>query len=195
MSEVAVLNDARRVQAVLSPVRRRLLRALRGGAESAAGLAGRLRQPRQKLNYHLRALERAGLVELAETRRRRGCVERTLRPTARGYLIGPALLGDLGPDPDAVQDRFSSAYLVALAGRLAHDVSHLERGAAKAGKRLATVSMATEVRFRSAEQRAAFAQELTEALARLASKYHDASPAGRPYRFVVGGHPVVKSGK
>src|SRR5262245_8083028 len=184
MGDVAVLDDQKRVQAVLSPVRRRLLRALREGPESAAGLARRLRQPRQRLNYHLRALEKAGLVELAETRQRRGCVERTLRPTARGYLIGPALLGDLAPDPEAVRDRFSSAYLVALAGRLAHDVTRLERGAAKAGKRLATVSMATEVRFRSAADRADFAQELTATLARLASKYHDAG--GRAYRFVVG---------
>jgi hypothetical protein len=49
----------------------------------------------------------------------------------------------------------------------------------------------TEVRFRSATDRAAFSNELTEAITRLVSKYHDESaPGGRAHRLVVVAHPL-----
>jgi protoheme ferro-lyase len=49
----------------------------------------------------------------------------------------------------------------------------------------------TEVRFRSATERAAFSNELTECIAKLVSKYHDESaPGGRPHRLVVVAHPL-----
>jgi hypothetical protein len=56
----------------------------------------------------------------------------------------------------------------------------------------ATLTLETEVRFASAEQRAAFAEELGTALAKLAAKYHDDSPGSRAFRFVLAGHPVRK---
>jgi hypothetical protein len=49
----------------------------------------------------------------------------------------------------------------------------------------------TEVRFRSATDRAAFSNELTEAITKLVSKYHDESaPGGRAHRLVVVAHPL-----
>jgi len=189
---LAVLHEPERVAALLSPLRRRLLSELGRSPDSAAGLARRLELPRQKLNYHLRALERAGFLELHEERQRRGCVERTLRITARAYVIDPVLLGELGVDPAALQDRLSSSYLIATAARLLGDAGELQRGARRAGKRLPTLTLETEVRFASAEQRAAFAEELGASLARLAAKYHDDSPGSRAFRFVLAGHPVRK---
>ena len=54
--------------------------------------------------------------------------------------------------------------------------------------------MDTEVRFRSAADRAAFTAELTEAVARLVSKYHDESaPGGRAHRLVVVAHPLPQT--
>ena len=189
---LALLDEPHRIAAVLSPLRRRLLGELGRGPDSAAGLARRLELPRQKLNYHLRALESAGVLELHEERQRRGCVERALRVTARAYVIDPALLGELGADPAALQDRLSSSYLVATAARLLGDASELQRGARKAKKTLPSLTLEAEVRFASAERRAAFAEELGAALARLAAKYHDDSPGSRAFRFVLAGHPARK---
>ena len=46
-------------------------------------------------------------------------------------------------------------------------------------------------RGRSATDRAAFSNELTEAIARLVSRYHDESaPGGRAHRLVVVAHPL-----
>ena len=187
-----VLDDARNVANLLSPLRRRLLGELGRAPDSAAGLARRLDLPRQKLNYHLRELERAGFVELLEERQRRGCVERALRVSARAFVIDPALLGPLGADPSAIQDRFSSGYQIATASKLVCDLSELQRGAERAKKSLPTITLETEVRFASSERRAAFAEELGAALARLAAKYHDDSAGSRAFRFVLAGHPVRK---
>jgi len=192
-SRVAVLDDAGRIARLLPPLRRQILRRLQDGPDSATGLARKLGLPRQRLNYHLRELERAGFVELAEERQRRGCIERTLRPTARVYLLDPAVLGDLAARPDEVQDRFSSGYLMAVAAQTVRDVSHLRRGADRAKKKLPTLTLQADVRFRTTEDRAAFAEALAEALGRLVAEYDDTERGSRAFRFVVGGYPVVRN--
>jgi DNA-binding transcriptional ArsR family regulator len=187
-----VLRKAHQAQLLLDPTRRALLEALVAEPGSASGLARKLGLPRQRLNYHLRALERAGFLELHEERQRRGCVERALRVSARAVVIDPALLGALRADPAAIQDRFSSHYQLAAATKLLRDLSELQRGAERARKALPTITLETEVRFASAAERAAFAEELGAALAKLAARYHDDSPGSRAFRFVLAGHPVRK---
>lgn len=186
-----LINDARHAELVLHPIRRRILASL-GEPDSATGLAKRLGLPRQKINYHLRELEREGFLELVEERQRRNCTERILRTTARSWVINPDVLGALAGEPEQVRDRFSSSYLVALAAKLIRDLATLRRRADDVGQALPTISLNGDVRFKSAADRNAFAEELTDAFTTLASKYHDAqSPDGRAYRFVIGGHPAI----
>ncbi len=194
-SSLAVIEKASSVAAILSPLRREVLNQLHSQPDSASGLARRMGLPRQKLNYHVRTLEREGFLEMAREQKRRGCVERLFRSTARAYLIRPDLVGGLGSDTAEFRDRFSSAYLINLAARTLRDVARLRRGAAKAGKRLATFALQVDVQFRTPADRAAFAEELTEAVARLAARYQDDSPGSRSYRFLLGGHPVPKERK
>jgi DNA-binding transcriptional ArsR family regulator len=189
---IDVVSDARRAASVLSPLRRRILESL-DAPDSAAGLARRMGLPRQRLNYHLRELEREGFVELAEERQRRGCVERLLRVTARTWLIDPALLGLVAADPDKVQDRFSSAYLIAVASRLVGEVTELRRRAESAGKKLATISLQAEIDFESPAALSAFTDDLSVAIAALVRKYHREGPQSRPHRLVVGAHPLPES--
>jgi hypothetical protein len=72
-------------------------------------------------------------------------------------------------------DRLSASYLVALAARVVREVGQWLRKPEELNKRLATLSIDTEVRSRSAEDRAAFSSELTAAVAALVSRYHDDS--------------------
>jgi DNA-binding transcriptional ArsR family regulator len=177
---------------LLQPLRQEILETLEE-PDSASGVARRLGLPRQKVNYHLRELEKGGLVELVEERRRGNCNERVVRAVARSYLISPEALGGLGSRPEQIQDRFSAAYLVATAGQAIRDVGEMQEGARAAGQRLATLTLSSEIRFASADDRNAYAEELAATLARLAAKYHDEeAPEGRRFRFFVGGHPVPK---
>lgn len=190
-----VVRDREPAAALLDPVRQTLLAHL-NDPDSAAGLARRLRLPRQRLNYHLRELERAGLVELVEERRKGNCLERVVRATARSFVISPEALGVLGPTPETAGDRMSSAYLIAAAGRTIRDLAVLETRARKQGKRLATLTLEADVRFASARSRAAFAEELADAVARLAAKYHDErAPGGRRFRLLAAIHPTPTEGE
>ena len=83
----AALHRPGQAAALLDPQRVALLRALMDGPDSASGLARRFSLPRQRVNYHLRLLEREGLLELVETRRRRNCWERVLRATASALRL------------------------------------------------------------------------------------------------------------
>ena len=187
MLDVQVIEEPAAAAVALDPIRSRLLAELAEPA-SAATLAARVGLPRQKVNYHLRTLEAQGLVELAEERKRGGITERVMRATAVTYVISPAALGETAVDPERAADRFSAGYLVALAGRVVAEVGGLARRADAAGKRLPTLAMDTEIRFRSAEDRAAFAEELTAAVVALVSRYHHDD--GRPHRVVVAAHPT-----
>ena len=116
-SSLEILTDPARAAVALDPERARLLAALRERSDSAAGLARRLGESRQRLNYHLRSLEAAGLVELEAERRRGNCVERVLKPAAGHWLLDPSMLGGPYEEPTADRDRFSATYLIALAAR------------------------------------------------------------------------------
>ncbi|MBP2340621.1 DNA-binding transcriptional ArsR family regulator [Saccharothrix coeruleofusca] len=187
--DVAVIEDPAAAEVSLDPVRARLLAELAEPA-SATALAAKVGLPRQKVNYHLRALERHGLVELAEERRRGNVTERVMRATAASYVISPVALAAVQPDPARSPDRLSARWLLAVAARLVRDVGDLVTGAARAGKRVATFALDGEVRFASAADRAAFAEELAASVTALVAKYHDESAAGgRAHRVVVAVHP------
>ncbi|TWP51397.1 helix-turn-helix transcriptional regulator [Lentzea tibetensis] len=192
MFEVAVIEDPAAAEVSLDPMRARLLAEL-SEPGSATMLAAKVGLPRQKVNYHLRALERHGLVELVEERRKGNVTERVLRATAASYVISPLALAAVEPDPARSPDSLSARWLLAVAARLVRDVGTLITGATKAKKRLATFALDGEIRFASASDRAAFAEELTVAVSQLVSKYHDEqADGGRPHRVVVALHPSVK---
>jgi DNA-binding transcriptional ArsR family regulator len=186
MHDVEVIEDPAAAAVALDPIRARLLAELAEPA-SAGALAPRVGLARQKVNYHLKALEAHGLVELAEERQRGGITERVLQATAASYVVSPAALGEDAVDPAQAADHFSARYLIALAGRMVREVASLTKRADAAGKRLPTMSIDTEIRFRSAADRAAFADDLTAAVVELAARYHHDD--GRPHRLIVASHP------
>lgn len=191
MFDVAVIEDPAVAAVSLDPIRARLLSELTQPA-SATALADRVGLARQKVNYHLRELERHGLVELVEERRKGNMTERVLRATAASYVISPAALAAVAPDPGRAPDRLSARWLLALAARLVRDVGALVTGAARANKPLATFAIEAEVRFAAAADRAAFAEELARTVTTLVSRYHDEGAAGgRTHRVIVAIHPAV----
>lgn len=193
--DVAAISDPSAAEATLDSTRVRLLAELREPA-SAAGLAERVGLPRQKVNYHLRLLERHGLVELVEERRKGNCTERVLRATAASYVISPGALDAVAPDPLQAPDRLSARWLLALASQLVRDVGQLLAGAERASQRLATFALDGEVRFASAVDRAEFTEELATAIAALVARYHDENaPRGREHRIVLAVHPASKAPK
>jgi DNA-binding transcriptional ArsR family regulator len=191
MIDVTVIDDAEAAVIALDESRARMLAAL-SEPMSAATLAAASGLPRQRVNYHLRELERHGLVELLEERRKGNMTERVLQSTARSFVISPAALAAVAPDPARSPDRLSASWLLAVASQLVRDVGTLMKGAARSRQRLATFTMDTEIRFASPDDRAAFAAELADAVGGLVAKYHDESASGgRNHHLVLAVHPSV----
>jgi DNA-binding transcriptional ArsR family regulator len=192
MTEVAVpdlgvIDEPAAAAAVLDPIRARVLSMLRNPG-SATTVAAAIGESRQKVNYHLRALEQLGLVRLVEDRPRRGLTERVVVASARAYVLSPDVLGDSAVDPGST-DRISANYVLALASRVVREVADLARRADHANKPLATLAIDTEIRFASAADRADFTRELTAAITALAARYHDEqAPKGRWHRLVTLAH-------
>ena len=124
MHDVTVIDDPAAAEASLDPIRARLLAEL-AEPGSASTLAPRVGLTRQKANYHLHALERHGLVKLVEERRKGNCTERVLQATAASYVISPAALSAVAPDPSREPDQRSARWLLAVAGRLVREVGEL----------------------------------------------------------------------
>jgi predicted ArsR family transcriptional regulator len=189
-ANIALVHDTEQAATLLQPLRLRLVELLQT-PETAAGVARKVGLPRQVVNYHLRQLEAHGLLELVEERRQGSRTERVLKASARSYLIGPDALGALAADPARVADRFSASYLLAVAARIIQQVGAAMAKAEAQRKRIATLTLLTQVRFRSASERNDFAEELAGAIAGLVSKYNDESaPGGRRFELALGVYPA-----
>jgi DNA-binding transcriptional ArsR family regulator len=181
-----VLVDAAAVEVALDPIRASILDALTEPA-SATTIAAAVGSTRQKVNYHLKALEAHGLVELAEERVWGGITERLLRRSARHLVVAPDVLdGAAALDPDDVADDLSAAYLIAVNARAVSEVGAIA-GRATKGTRVPTLTVDTVIGFESPEDRSAFAADLQSAIAALVARYHHDD--GRPHRLTVSSYP------
>jgi hypothetical protein len=189
--DLKVIQDQKGASAVLDPLRLRILEGLKLPG-SASTLSREFHIPRQKINYHIRELEKHGFVEPVEERKKGNCVERIVRATARSYLISPETLGSLASDPEMIGDAFSASYLVALAAQTIQDLAYLRPKAEAKGKKFPSFTLQTEIRFASAENRYAFLTELSNTLGRLTAKYHDEkTQGGRLFRVFLGSYPAI----
>ncbi len=186
--DLEVIDDAEVAVVMLDPLRRRVLTAL-ADPGSASSLAADLDIPRQKVNYHLRALEEHGLVTLLEERPRRGLTERIMQASAQSYVISPDVLGLMAPEPERT-DRLSARYIIAAASRTIREVADMLPKADRANKTLPTLTIDADVRFASAADRKAFTEDLATAIGGLVAKYHDEqAPRGRWHRLLITAHP------
>ncbi|GIH96506.1 ArsR/SmtB family transcription factor [Planobispora siamensis] len=211
-TEMTLMDEPDRLRVALTPIRRKLLARLREPA-SAARLAAELDLPRQRVNYHFKALEQAGLIELVEERPRRGFAERIMRATANAFLVDPGVLSsaETGGPPDGetggsgasssagsgdgferIADRYAAEHLVEVAAGTVREVTRMAAAADRRGVRLLTFTLEAEVRFEAPGDVHRFTDELAEAVAQVAARFD--TPGGRSYRLVAGGHPTPRQG-
>jgi DNA-binding transcriptional ArsR family regulator len=183
---LALLEEPEMLRGALAPLRRRLLARLRTPA-SASELAREFEVSRQKLNYHLHKLEEAGLVELVAQRQRRGFVERVFKARADGYVIDPALM-ESGARAAREGDRHAADHLIDVSAGTVREVARMQSAAERAGRRLLTFTLESEVRLAAPEDLHRFTDALAGALAEVIAEFD--SPGGRAYRVVGAGHPA-----
>src|SRR2546427_2566310 len=155
MPDIQVMDAPAAGTVAFEPIGSRLLSEVAAPA-SAATVATRVGLARQKVNYHLHALEAHGLVRLAHERKWGGLTERLLVATAASYVVSPSALGPVAADPNREIDRLSASYVIALGARVVREVGDLVRRAKEAGQRPATPAVGTPGRLPAATGRAGF---------------------------------------
>lgn len=195
LPDLECVSDEQQAEALLHPLRMRIL-GLARTPTSATEIAGKLRMPRQRVNYHVRRLADRGLLRRAGRQRKRNMVEQRYVAVARSFLLAPEVLGPLEADWRDIQDTASAAYLLALTSQVQSDVTHAWKAAREQGKRLSTLSLKAQFRFETPEQRAGFALALRQAVVDVIARHSSVNelssgrPApGRPYRLVLSCYP------
>jgi len=189
LPRVLSIRDAEGLQALCHPTRVEMLETLREPA-SAAAVARQIGQTRQRVHYHLKALEEAGLVEAVETRQNGNFVETLYRAVARSFVVAPEVAWKDGRRLEALRAQHSLETLVALGERLQRDAAELLDRAAFDGEEIASAAVSAETRFASVEDRAAFMREFLESTKELLDKYGSKEGAG--YRVVMTAHPQTE---
>lgn len=168
MQDVCYIEDLEQAMALLKPQRLDILRRL-DESRSCPELADYFDETPQKIYYHVKALETAGLVEKTSEKRVRGTVEGFYRAAARSYWLAPSLVGRIGGERQA-RDQMSLRVLLELAEEVIDETGKLGSASA-AGDDVPSLSLSAHIHLPDARRRAAFLKDLQATFQQLAEKY------------------------
>ena len=97
--DTEMLDKPTRLAAVASPLAWRILTELAKTPDYPSALAARLRVHEQKVYYHVRRLEAAGLLRVVRTEAKHGAAARILAPTADAFAVVVKARGTPVPAP------------------------------------------------------------------------------------------------
>jgi DNA-binding transcriptional ArsR family regulator len=188
MQDVFYIEGVEQAVELLKPIRIELLRQM-AEPRTCPELAEQFQDSPQKIYYHVKALEKAGLVEKVEERRVRGVVEGYYRAKARSYWLAPNLVGQIG-GKQATQDQTSLRYLLTLAEEFQADIGHLGHRS-EAGVSVPSLGLSAQIYLPDGQRRAEFLEDVQAMFQTLARKYAipvDNQPRddeGSDYRLIL----------
>jgi DNA-binding transcriptional ArsR family regulator len=191
MRDVLYIEELDQARALLKSPRVDVLKQM---AEpiNCTTLGERLGQSPQAIYYHVKALEKSGLVEKVEERRVRGIVEGVYQATARSYWVSPRLVGKLGGER-ATRDQLSLGYLIALAEEVQDDVGRLAQHAPGGEDQAPSLGLSAQIELKTAADRAAFMRDVQQAFQALAETYGArGTKRGRHYKLALACYPAIE---
>lgn len=106
MREVLVLRDLECIKAIVHPRRIDILKTFGDLPLSAKQLSQLLDEPHAKVNYHIKALYRVGILELVEEKIKSGIVEKYYYPSAKNIIISKKIL-DFSVEGESEEERLN----------------------------------------------------------------------------------------
>ncbi|MCI0713854.1 MAG: helix-turn-helix domain-containing protein [Chloroflexi bacterium] len=168
MQDVHFIEDIDSAVALLKPQRIEIMQQL-DRPRTCPDLADYFGESAQKIYYHIKALEKAGLVEKVDEKRVRGTVEGHYQAVARSYWLAPQLVGRIG-DEKTASDQVSLRMILQLAEEVQTDLGKLGTHSA-VGEEIPSLSMSGYIHLPDAARRAEFLAELQATFQSLAAKY------------------------
>ena len=189
--DVLLVDSVDQAAVMLKPLRVAMLREMEQPC-TCPELADRFDETPQKIYYHVKTLERAGLVERSGERLVNGIAEGFYRARAHSYWLSPRLVRSLG-GKQKVRDQTSLRLLAGHAEEMLEDVARLAEQTAS-GEHVPSLSLSVEISLSSAERRSAFLEELRETFEQLARRYGEQdgdteAADDEKYRFTLACYP------
>jgi biotin operon repressor len=167
VNEVHLIQEADEAAELLKPIRIEILSRL-GTPHSCPELAKQLGLTTQKVYYHVKVLQDAGLIFLVEERRVRGIMEGVYQAVAKSFWFSPRLVKYLGGSRPT-SDQASLAYLLQLAEDLQVDIGKLA-DREETGE-VPSLGLDARIEFQDASARTQFLKEVQSFFQKLAEKY------------------------
>jgi DNA-binding transcriptional ArsR family regulator len=164
VQELLFIDESAVAAALLQPSRLDLVKRL-GEPRTCPDLAEALGMSTQQVNYHVKKLVEAGLVDRVDERRVRGTVEGIYQARAASYWLSANLVGRLGKR--RAEKEVGLSYLLSLAVDLQEDVARLAGGPAPAD----CLGVSLEVSLSDPGRREEFLEDVQDLLKGLAGKY------------------------
>ncbi|MGG1660471.1 winged helix-turn-helix domain-containing protein [Brevibacillus sp. NRS-1366] len=184
--ETYVVETPEQAMALLNPLRAEILsRLVEPG--SAAEVARGINEIPQRVNYHLKALEKVGLVRRVGSRQVRNLVEVLYLAIARTYVLSEGL-NWVNETVQQMKDQGALSHLVHTAERIKRDALRLmERSDQE--QEIPSATLDTSIRLASAEQRSAFVEEYVQLVNQLVEKYQSAAKGQETYQVILAVYP------
>ncbi len=195
MQEVLYIEDVDQAAALLKPQRIEMLK-LMDQPRTCLELGKIFGETPQKIYYHIKALQNAGLVEQVGERRVRGTVEGSYQARARSYWLASDLVGRIGGAAIA-QDQASLRHLLSLTEEMRGDIGHLAQQVGSVGREIPSLGLSLHVELDDESRRANFMADVQHMAQVLARKYgatndddgDDAQPPKPLFRLVLACYP------
>ncbi|CAM3817504.1 helix-turn-helix domain-containing protein [Cohnella lubricantis] len=191
IADVYRLETPEQALALLNPMRADILRLL-ADPMSASEVARHMGETPQKINYHLKSLEKVGLVQRSGSRQVKNLIEVLYRAVARTYVI-PDSFGWPEDLTNRMKDQGALRQLLNQAERIRQDALRLME-ASDASEEVPSAVVELDVRLPDETARAAFLRDYEEAVRAVAAKYRLTGDAEGGFRAVLAVYPQVESG-
>lgn len=189
MQDVFYIESVDQAATLLTPFRIDLLKHM-VEPRTCPELAATFEMSVQKIYYHVKALEKAGLIDKVEENRVRGIVEGVYQAKARSYWLAPKLVGEIG-GKGAAKDQTSLRFLLTLAEEIHDDIGHLGHQS-EAGANVPSLGLSAHIYLPDGERRAAFLNDVQHIFQELARKYGtDESEVGKTFRLILACYPSL----
>lgn len=87
MKDIMVLRELDQIKAIAHPYRIKILSCFEEEPATAKQIADRMGEPHAKINYHIKTLQRVGILQLVDERAKSGIVEKYYLPAAKAFII------------------------------------------------------------------------------------------------------------
>ncbi len=189
MVETYVVELPEQATVLLNPLRAEILSKLSEPA-SAAEVARQLSETPQRINYHLKALEKVGLAQRVGSRQVRNLVEVLYQSIARTFVLSESL----GWNADTVKrmkDQGSLSHLITTSERIKRDALLLMEKSDE-NIEVPSASLHTKIHLEDEDKRKEFVQEYVNLVKGLVQKYQQQEKSEEAYSVVLAVYPELK---